>query len=166
MRLSVLHEAYCDACGGWDAKQGGTGHKIGCPVGKTGTQIFAPVVAVPESGIEGGIIEGRFDIGDIEHIYSEIKGYSGVIVKYEQPSPNEILVRIMFDNKKKAEGFNDLVNDPHVIGSDIFKVVLSPTSLKEIGGPTGMDKDALDKMIKRYNSGRIDSNFVHEFDLS
>jgi len=31
--------AYCEACGGWDKQQGGVGHRLGCPVGKPGTEI-------------------------------------------------------------------------------------------------------------------------------
>lgn len=31
--------AYCAYCGGWDKKQGGVGHRLGCKVGKPGTPI-------------------------------------------------------------------------------------------------------------------------------
>lgn len=34
-----LIAGYCPACGGWDRKQGGTGHKLMCPVGQAGAPI-------------------------------------------------------------------------------------------------------------------------------
>lgn len=39
----ILSEEYCNSCGGWDKKQGGTGHKYGCPKGGAGIPIAALV---------------------------------------------------------------------------------------------------------------------------
>lgn len=41
----IVSEDYCDACGGWDKEQWGTGHKIGCPVGEPNT----PIATLPGS---------------------------------------------------------------------------------------------------------------------
>jgi hypothetical protein len=35
----IITEGYCAACGGWDQKQGGSGHKARCKIGQPGTPI-------------------------------------------------------------------------------------------------------------------------------
>ena len=42
MRLTGLHEGYCNACGGWDKAQGGRGHSAGCPDGAANSPITGP----------------------------------------------------------------------------------------------------------------------------
>lgn len=37
---------YCAGCGGWDKKQGGSGHRFGCKIAESGTPIDQPLVEV------------------------------------------------------------------------------------------------------------------------
>jgi hypothetical protein len=39
VKEDIIREGHCQACGGWDAKQGGSGHKRGCKVGTPGASI-------------------------------------------------------------------------------------------------------------------------------
>ena len=69
----ILNEAYCSACGGWDRAQMGTGHKLGCPIGKPGTPIAAQDKMTSESGL--WICSGRSERGWLDLVYSSIKPF-------------------------------------------------------------------------------------------
>lgn len=86
----ILPEEYCQACGGWDKKQGGIGHKYGCPKGKDGTPIAAQ--AADLRGISVVI-----DLIDSEtcSLYNAIKNI-GAIVAFNRNSVSDMVVKIGF----------------------------------------------------------------------
>jgi hypothetical protein len=173
VKLNDLYEDYCSACGGWDREQQGRGHNLGCPRGEPGTPIAGPEEE-PEVEDEYAVVEGRFDLSDIEEVYTHIKGYSGTIVKYQRVSlapaaVDEADVWIMFDNIGDAKLFYDNMER---LPRKIMNFVMGPTSLKDVFGPKGgttwknWGRVAAHEIVHNYVTGRKDAAFVREFDLS
>ena len=145
MKLSVLHEEYCDACGGWDTKQGGTGHKIGCPIAKTGTPITMASSARKESKLWGHA--PTIPVDHITSVYSKIKEHGGVITDYDGSSPDYVGLAILFDSYDDADAFGQRIGADEPV--DIMK-----------------RWPRYSEYLKLWDSGEKEHEFVREFGLS
>ena len=94
--MKLMFEAYCPACGGWDVKQGGSGHKLGCPVGEPGT----PISSMDASKT----FVVNFDPADIEMVYGLIKANIGTIINYNV-TEDIITVYVSFDDVTHGKSF-------------------------------------------------------------
>ena len=141
----VMREAYCDACGGWDKEQQGGGHKLGCPMGKPGTSI-KKMAAPKKSGL--WVVSGRFPIDDIGMIFSDIKGYEGVVISYN--GTINIWVSVMFDSYSLADEFRQT--------SLSFNGPIDSTDM--------VPPEEYHEYVDRFNTGAVERSFIRKFDLS
>jgi len=151
MKLTNLHEDYCDACGGWDKEQWGRGHKLGCPVGEPDT----PIARSEEPDVEEdhALVVAEFDADDVEEVYTHIKAYGGTIVE-RRDTPTDVVATVIFDGLKEAGEFARL---------GCVRIKVLPRLMRDL---PAQDAQHVHELMHNYVTGQVDAQLVKDFYLS